>query len=66
MTGKYMLASVAKVQGIVAAENVAGINSRIDYNLVPMVVFSDPEVASVGIAASRMIPSTWLLRCRIP
>ncbi|WP_054857145.1 NAD(P)/FAD-dependent oxidoreductase [Vulcanisaeta sp. JCM 16159] len=56
VTGKYMLASVAKVQGIVAAENVAGINSRIDYNLVPMVVFSDPEVASVGIAASKDDP----------
>ncbi|GAB6945648.1 dihydrolipoyl dehydrogenase family protein [Vulcanisaeta sp. JCM 14467] len=56
VTGKYMLASVAKVQGIVAAENAAGLNSRIDYDLIPMVVFSDPEVASVGAVASKDDP----------
>ncbi|GAB6946190.1 dihydrolipoyl dehydrogenase [Vulcanisaeta sp. JCM 16161] len=56
VTGRYMLASVAKVQGIVAAENAAGLNSRIDYDLVPMVVFSDPEVASVGVVAGKDDP----------
>ncbi len=57
VTGKYMLASVAKVQGgIVAAENAAGLNTRINYDLIPMVVFSDPEVASVGISAGKDDP----------
>jgi dihydrolipoamide dehydrogenase len=51
VTGKYMLASVAKVQGIVAAENMAGLNSKIDYSVVPITVFSDPEIASVGVSA---------------
>ncbi|MGC8608028.1 MAG: dihydrolipoyl dehydrogenase family protein [Vulcanisaeta sp.] len=56
VTGKYMLASVAKVQGIVAAENAASLNSRIDYSLIPMVVFSDPEIASVGTIANKDDP----------
>ncbi|BDR93412.1 dihydrolipoyl dehydrogenase family protein [Vulcanisaeta souniana] len=56
VTGKYMLASVAKVQGIAAAENAAGLDSRVDYSLVPMVVFSDPEIASVGISVGKDDP----------
>lgn len=47
--GKYPLAHVASAEGIVAAENIMGITSRLNYNLVPSVVYSFPELASVGI-----------------
>ncbi len=47
--GKYPLAHVASAEAIVAAENIMGITSRLNYNLVPSVVYSFPELASVGI-----------------
>lgn len=47
--GKTYLAHVASREGIVAVENIAGIPSRINYDRVPRCVYTDPEVASVGI-----------------
>ncbi|WP_217585729.1 dihydrolipoyl dehydrogenase [Lentibacillus saliphilus] len=42
------LAHKASYEGKVAAEAIAGENSAIDYIGIPAVVFSDPELASVG------------------
>jgi len=47
-----MLAHVAYAQGKVAAENACGHDARIDYSVVPMCIFTDPEVASVGLTES--------------
>ena len=47
--GKWPLAHVASAEGIVAAENIMGLESSLDYNLLPSVVYSFPELASVGI-----------------
>ena len=46
--GGWMLAHKAMVEGRVAAENVTGGCRRADYRSVPNVVFTRPEVASVG------------------
>lgn len=46
---KYMLAHTAMHEGIVAAENIAGIDTKMDYSAIPSVIFSNPEVASVGL-----------------
>ncbi len=43
-----MLAHKAEEDGIVAVEGLAGQASHIDYNLVPGVVYTWPEVAGVG------------------
>ncbi len=43
-----MLAHKAEEDGIVAVERMAGQKSHIDYNLVPGVVYTWPEVAGVG------------------
>ena len=60
ITGKPQLAHVASAQGVVAAQNIMGRDSRMDYSVVPSCVFTDPEVASVGItereAADRGVP----------
>ncbi len=48
VTGKSMLAHVASHQGIVAAENAAGISVAMDYTAVPAVIFTHPEIATVG------------------
>lgn len=42
------LAHKASYEGKVAAEAIAGQKSAIDYQAIPAVVFSDPELASVG------------------
>lgn len=49
ITGKVQLAHVASAQGVVAAENAAGGNKTMDYSIVPSVIYSNPEVAAVGI-----------------
>ena len=48
VTGKSLLAHVASHQGMVAVENICGIDKTIRYNAIPAVVFTDPEIASVG------------------
>jgi dihydrolipoamide dehydrogenase len=44
-----MLAHVASHEGMVAAENALGGSRRMTYDAVPSVVFTMPEVASVGL-----------------
>ncbi|SUJ06538.1 Dihydrolipoyl dehydrogenase [Sphingobacterium spiritivorum] len=43
-----MLAHKAEDEGIAVAERIAGQKPHIDYNLIPGVVYTWPEVASVG------------------
>lgn len=49
VTGKAMLAHVASHQGIVAAINACGLDAKVHYDAVPAVIFTHPEVASVGL-----------------
>lgn len=55
VTGKWILAHVASHQGLVAADNVAGVPSRMYYNSVPSVIFTHPEAGSVGYTLERAI-----------
>ena len=43
-----MLAHKAEDEGIAVAEQIAGQTSHLNYNLIPSVVYTSPEVASVG------------------
>lgn len=54
-TGKIQLAHVASAQGIVAAQNAAGGNKTMRYDIVPACVYTNPEIACVGLteAAAR-------------
>lgn len=51
--GGMMLAHKAMVEGRVVAENVTGGNRIMDYRSVPNVIFTRPEVASVGLTESQ-------------
>lgn len=46
----YFLAHVAYHQGIVAAENIGGLDSHFDGSVVPACLFTDPELACVGFS----------------
>jgi dihydrolipoamide dehydrogenase len=50
--GGWMLAHVASHEGIVAAENALGADREMDYLAVPNCVFTDPEIAGVGLNES--------------
>lgn len=49
VTGKMMLAHVASHQGLVAASNILGHEAIMHYEAVPAVIFTYPEVATVGM-----------------
>ncbi|MCL2110705.1 MAG: dihydrolipoyl dehydrogenase [Clostridiales bacterium] len=49
VNGKTMLAHKASMEGIVAAENIAGHAVKMDYSAIPSVIYLKPEVAYVGL-----------------
>jgi len=49
VTGKLQLAHVASAQGIVAVEHALGHGSKMEYDVIPSCIFTDPESASVGL-----------------
>lgn len=49
--GRYNLAHAASAEGRVAARNALGESMAMDYSVMPMCVYSIPEVASVGLNA---------------
>ena len=44
-----MLAHKAEDEGIAVAEQIAGKNGHINYQVIPSVIYTSPEVASVGL-----------------
>ncbi len=50
VVGGAMLAHVAMHEGVVAAENALGHERRMDFRAVPSCIFTEPEVASVGLS----------------
>jgi len=46
----YFLAHVAYHQGLVAAENIAGLDAHFDGSVVPGCLFTEPELACVGMS----------------
>jgi dihydrolipoamide dehydrogenase len=53
VVGPPMLAHKASKEGIVAAEVIGGLNSEADFHAIPGVIFTDPEVATVGLTESQ-------------
>ena len=53
VAGKWQLAHTASREGEVAAENALGHPALVDYKAVPRVVYTDPEVAAVGLTEAQ-------------
>jgi dihydrolipoamide dehydrogenase len=50
VTGISLLAHVASMQGLVAAANATGGSATMDYSAIPNCIYTDPEIASVGLS----------------
>lgn len=75
VTGQSMLAHVASHQGILAVDRIAGKKVTMHYEAVPAVIFTHPEIATVGYtleqakekgydASSALFPFTALGKAR--
>ena len=54
VTGKLMLAHVGSAQGIVCAENIAGVETvKLDYAMMPHCTYSQPQIASFGLTEAQ-------------
>ncbi|MFC6872222.1 dihydrolipoyl dehydrogenase [Halobellus marinus] len=51
VAGEPMLAHKASAEGIVAAEVAAGEPAALDHQAIPAAVFTDPEIATVGMTS---------------
>jgi dihydrolipoamide dehydrogenase len=54
IASKWLLAHVATHQGIIAAENACGRHALMDYRAIPSVIFTDPEIGSVGLSSEEV------------
>ena len=50
-----MLAHKAEDEGIAVAENIAGQSGHVNYNTIPGVIYTTPEVASIGQTEEQLI-----------
>lgn len=55
VTNLWQLAHVASHQGIVAVDNILGNNKSMDYDVIPAVIFTTPQIATVGKTESMCI-----------
>lgn len=53
VNGKAMLAHAASHQGVVAARNCCGEAVRADFSLIPACIYTNPEIACVGMTQAQ-------------
>lgn len=55
LIGGAMLAHKAMEEGIVCVEKIAGIAAHVNYDCIPAIVYTHPEIASVGKTEEQLI-----------
>ena len=54
VTAKLMLAHVGSAQGIICAENIAGVETiTLDYRMMPRATYCQPQIASFGLTEAQ-------------
>lgn len=64
ITGGYMLAHAATMQGVKALDHIMGIDDGIDLSVMPAAVFTMPEAASVGMTEEDCKAAGIVCSCR--
>lgn len=65
VTGSMALETLAAKEGNVAASNaLAGAGRTIDYDTIPHAVFTNPQVASVGLTEAKLMEREHVCACR--
>ena len=49
VTGRLMLAHTAYRQAKIIVDAICGVGSRMDYNVIPRVIYTNPELLSIGL-----------------
>ncbi|MDG6990919.1 MAG: mercury(II) reductase [Nitrososphaerota archaeon] len=62
---RLMLETLAAREGVVAASNIMGERATIDYPSVPWAVFTNPQVAAVGVTEEEFVKQTGSCSCRV-
>lgn len=52
--GGIMLAHVASAEAMIAVDHAAGHSVKMDYRVIPSVIFTHPEIASVGLTEQEL------------
>lgn len=55
ITGRYMWAHAASAEGLTAAENAMGAAVEMDFQAVPGCIFTEPEIAVVGLTEQEAV-----------
>lgn len=61
---RWMLETLAAREGVVAALNMYGERAEMDYSGVPLVVFTEPQVASIGLTEEEAVRMLGGCSCR--
>ena len=60
--GPPLLAHKASKEGIVAAESITGLPTAADWKAMPDAVFTDPEIATVGLTETKAVESGYPIK----
>jgi len=60
-----MLETLAAREGVIAALNILGQRTTMDYSATPWVVFTNPNLASVGMSESEVMSKYGACTCRV-
>lgn len=67
VTGAYMLAHVASMEGIVAVDNIIGKDKQMSYAAIPSCLYSTPEMATVGMSEEEAVSAGYKIKvCKLP
>ena len=64
VTALSMLAHSAIAQAQVAVRNICGIKSEMSYNAIPGVVYTNPEIAQIGLTESKAVGQGYSVEVR--
>ncbi len=53
VTGRWMLAHIASHEALVAVDTIAKIENKMDYSAIPAIIFTKPEIATVGLMVEK-------------